>query len=194
MQLTHRQQEIVTASIAIIAASGVQNLTIKNIAAEIKLSEAAIYRHFSGKREILLAILGGFRTHNVPAANQARGQTALDVLQTVFLGHMQRFSETPALASVIFSEEIFQDDTQLAQEVFSIVEENLARIAAMLETGRQDGSVRHDLPANHLALLSMGALRLLVTRWHLSGYSFSLVEEGARVWESLRLLIGNKKG
>ena len=52
MQLTVRQQEIIDAALALIAEQGIQNLTIKNIAAALKITEPAIYRHFDSKHEI----------------------------------------------------------------------------------------------------------------------------------------------
>ena len=60
MQLTVRQQEIIDAALALIAEQGIQNLTIKNIAAALKITEPAIYRHFDSKFAILDALLDSF--------------------------------------------------------------------------------------------------------------------------------------
>ena len=57
---TSRQIEIMEAATARIDKHGIQNLTIKNLAADIGLSEPALYRHFKGKNEILLSLLNYF--------------------------------------------------------------------------------------------------------------------------------------
>ncbi|HBM17410.1 MAG TPA: hypothetical protein DD381_13870 [Lentisphaeria bacterium] len=55
--MTDRQIEILEASVRLAAKNGVQAMTIKNISSEIGLTEAALYRHFQSKRDILLGII-----------------------------------------------------------------------------------------------------------------------------------------
>ncbi|HRG39465.1 MAG TPA: TetR/AcrR family transcriptional regulator, partial [Bacteroidia bacterium] len=57
IKLKDRQLEIVEAAGKILTASGVGGLTIKNLAKEMKFSESAIYRHFTSKEEIIIALL-----------------------------------------------------------------------------------------------------------------------------------------
>ena len=44
--LTERQSEIVNVAMKLLVEKGMQNLTIRNVATEVGVSEAAIYRHF----------------------------------------------------------------------------------------------------------------------------------------------------
>lgn len=46
MNLTKRQTEIIEAAINLIAASGIQNLTVKYLADHLGITEPAIYRQF----------------------------------------------------------------------------------------------------------------------------------------------------
>ncbi|MBT3920135.1 MAG: TetR/AcrR family transcriptional regulator, partial [Flavobacteriaceae bacterium] len=55
--ISDRQFEIIEAAGKILTASGVGGLTIKNLAKEMKFSESAIYRHFTSKEEIIIALL-----------------------------------------------------------------------------------------------------------------------------------------
>ena len=48
-----RQKEIAAAARKLIVKYGSENVTIKKMALEIGVSEAAIYRHFKSKRDIL---------------------------------------------------------------------------------------------------------------------------------------------
>jgi len=57
MELTERQMEIVNAAIHIMASRGYEKLTTKNLATEIGVTEAALYRHFLSKRELVLKVL-----------------------------------------------------------------------------------------------------------------------------------------
>ena len=58
--MTERQEEIILAAIALIAREGYKNLTIKKLASELNLSEAALYRHFVNKEDLLLSIMHYF--------------------------------------------------------------------------------------------------------------------------------------
>ena len=57
MEIKPRQLEIIEAAGKILSVSGVSGLTIKNLAKEMKFSESAIYRHFTSKEEIIIAML-----------------------------------------------------------------------------------------------------------------------------------------
>ena len=52
-----RQQQIVYAARKLIFKYGSEHLTVKRIAAEVGISEAAIYRHFTSKKSILSFLL-----------------------------------------------------------------------------------------------------------------------------------------
>jgi AcrR family transcriptional regulator len=191
MELTPRQQEIVASSIQIIAENGVQHLTIKNIAARIGLTEAAIYRHFPGKLEILFAILKEFRESG-SNTQRAVGETPLSAMQKlekILSAHLIRFTQTPSLAAVIFSEEIFQNDAQLAKEVGVIMEENHQALCSLIREGQTEETVRSDVAAEQLTNILMGSIRLLVNRWHLQKNSFSLEIEGTELWKAILILI-----
>ena len=58
--LSTRQKQIIEESINVIHTEGIQGFTIKNLSKAIELSEAAIYRHFKSKTEILCALLDSF--------------------------------------------------------------------------------------------------------------------------------------
>ena len=52
-----RQNQIIEAAIEVIAESSIQALTVKRLAEKIGISDAALYRHFKNKMEILEAVL-----------------------------------------------------------------------------------------------------------------------------------------
>jgi len=189
--LTSRQSEIVSASIEIIAKKGVQHLTIKNIAQFIKISEAAIYRHFKSKIDILLAILSNFKSASQKTMHHALTTDSkwLKILETVFISHLDNFTKVPPLASVIFSEEIFQNDLRLSTEVYSLMQTNFEAIQKMITQGQQSGEIRTDICEEQITTIIMGTLRLHVNKWKLSDFSFDLKQEGINLWKTIKKLI-----
>ncbi len=188
---TKRQKDIIDVSIKIIAKNGIQHLTIKNISKSLGISEPAIYRHFESKLDILLAILLDFKIKMQNSIDhiQALGKTSVEQIEVMFFSHFREFVNNPALAAVIFSEEIFQNDKRLARQVKSIMKLSQDFITSLIQEGQQTHMVRDDIPHEQLSLIILGALRLIVTRWRLSDTAFDLEKEGHNLWKSIKKLI-----
>lgn len=193
-KLTSRQREIVEAAIRLISERSIQELTIKNLSASIGVTEAALYRHFDSKLDILLAILQMFRQHAVSVHEHLRTlpDDPLHQIEFLFLTHFRTFARKPYLADVVFSEEIFRNDSRLAETVYAIMNVNFGVLKSLLEEGRRRGQVREDIPVEQLTTVIMGSLRMVVTRWRLERFRSDLELQGKAMWETLRKLVTRK--
>ncbi len=191
MTFTHRQQEIIDAAIELIAKDGIQNVTIKNLARAVHVTEAAIYRHFQSKLDILLGILELFKMEQTELAQRIDQEnvTALERLETFFRLRFKQFSQRPALAAVIFSEEIFQNDRKLSVTINEIMDLSEKYFRNIILEGQKLEQIRTDIDAEQLTLIAMGSMRLMVARWHLTHHQFDLQVEGEKLWQSLKKLL-----
>jgi len=191
MKLTGRQQDIIETSVRLIAERGIQQLTIKNIAAELKISEPAIYRHFVSKFAILNAVLDSFENiaQSVLDELPVDDMDPLDGIEVFILDRLERMAANPPLAKVMFSEELFQDDQRLADKVLAIMHAHKHRIEQFILRGRESGRIRCDIEPVLLFRLIFGPIRLLIKQWALSGYRFNLCAEGMKQWRVFRELI-----
>jgi hypothetical protein len=98
------------------------------------------------------------------------------------------FTEQPSIISVIFSEEIFKNETVLKEKINEIQNIQQLNIENIIDKGQADGNVRNDIDKSSLALIFMGSLRLLVKRWDLNNQSFSLKLEGKKLLKSFKIL------
>jgi AcrR family transcriptional regulator len=189
--MTPRQKEIIEVAIKLIAQGGIQKLTMSNIAKQIGFSEPAIYRHFQSKMDVLLAILGQFKQRSEFQLKRAQffDSSGLILLEAIFLEHTKQFVDHPQMAAVMFSEEVFQNDVRLAEEIFSIMTLIHDTIVDIIKRAQARKELRADLPKEHLSLMFLGTLRLLVKRWYLSNYGFDLQQESVKVWESWKTLL-----
>lgn len=189
--LTDRQREILDAALDIIADHGIQRMTIKNLARAVRVSEPALYRHFKSKFDILMTILVRYRADLQELFD--RSDTAdcsrVETIESIYDGMFSTFVKQPALSVVIFSEELFRYDRRLSQEVTSIIEFTHDRIQHILKGGIRCGEIRSDVPAKQMAWMVMGTMRLLITKWRLSGYSLNLIKEGLTVMKFLRTVL-----
>jgi len=117
------------------------------------------------------------------------GGTPVEQLKQVVSERFKYITKNPAIAAVIFSEEIFQNEKQLSEKVYMIMQDSQEIIRKVIEKGQQSGQFRTDLSADRLSILIMGGLRLLVTQWRLSGFSFDLQIEGQKLWKSVEKIM-----
>lgn len=188
---TDRQVEIIEISMSLIAENGIQGFTIKNLSKQLGISEPAIYRHFENKTAILISILDNFKemAGMMSTLFTESDKTAISKVEFLFLRMLDIFTEQPSIISVIFSEEIFKNDTVLRNKILEIHNMNQSKIEDIIEKGQTENNVRSDMDKSTLALIFMGAFRLLVKRWDLNNYNFNLKQEGAKLINSFKLFI-----
>lgn len=181
-----RQKQILEISLELIKEGGIQNLTMKKISKKVGISEQAIYRHYENKFAILCSIINYFNEHFANVYNQISEikDTAGRIERMIDI-HLEYFESNQATAAVIFSEEIFQNDSQLSQEVRKLVNWRIRAVTEMMKNGQQQGDVSKDYSADDLAFIVLGGLRFLVTTWRLSDFSFSLKDRGESLKRSI---------
>lgn len=186
-----RSEQIVRVAIKLLSEGGIAALTTKNLAKAVGVTEPALYRHFNSKLDILVAILEHFEEHMNTLFEKGinHEDAVLDQIQTVYGRVFRSFSAQTALASVVFSEELFRHDKRLAERVARIMNTVEGRILNLLSSKKGRIECRDDVPAKDLTRVVMGSLRFIVTRWRLSGYEFDLEKEGTAFWQSLRRMI-----
>jgi AcrR family transcriptional regulator len=192
-EISERQKEIITVSLELIAKKGIQGLTIKNLAKKIGFTEAAVYRHYENKIQILIAILDYFRegTNRFFVNEMKSEENATQKIEYLFLNHFKTFSETPSLVSVVFAEEIFRNEAVLIEKVAEIMKKNTQILLSIIESGQKKSEIRSDINSHNLAVIIMGSLRMFVKQWQMSDYSFSLTERGTEYIKSVIKLIKN---
>ena len=191
-ELSSRQKQIIDISINIISKRGIQELTMKNLSSELGISEPAIYRHFESKQKILIAVLDSFKhqnkliNENVPLEGETAFQHLLRSIEMI----MKRINKYLAMSAVIFSEEIFQNESELSEMVMKIMNTTVDFFAELIEKGHKDNSIRCDIEKEELSIIVIGSIRQIVTVWRLSGFSFDLNVSGQKIIKSLEVMIG----
>ena len=168
--LTSRQAEIVDAALKLIAEQGIQHLTIRNLSTAIGVTEAALYRHFPGKTEIIQAMVSRFE-EDVDDIGELRGWAAIEA---ALIRRTELVLAKPDLARVVFAEELFKDSPETEQILHGMMQRHYKIMEQHFQEAVEDGAIRADIPMDTLFRLILGPLRLLIKQWGLSGGSFDL--------------------
>lgn len=191
MAFTKRQTEIINGATKLIGAKGIQNLTTKNLAAELNISEPSLYRHFKNKQDILQSILRFYQTRleNTFGNIIASELNGLDKVISLIQRQFEHFSANPAMVMVIMAESSFVNTELLTASVCRLVGSKKRLMESMILIGQQDGSIRSDLPVDQLATMVMGSMRMTVLRWRLSQFAYDLGLEGETLQATMRKLL-----
>ncbi len=175
---TERQNQIIQESIQLIADKGIQGLTIKNISKAIGITEPAIYRHFESKNDIILAIISTMKESTAEELSHIDDENpTLEKIKKMIQGHTNRFIKNPSLTAIIFSEEIFNNNSILAKPIRMMMKMNQNKLITMIEKGQVSGDVRSDIQAEQISLMVIGSFRFLVSKWHIMNFDFDLKKE-----------------
>ncbi|OQC05792.1 MAG: Fatty acid metabolism regulator protein [Candidatus Cloacimonetes bacterium ADurb.Bin089] len=194
MELTARQKDILKAAIAIIANQGYEKLTTKNLATKIGVTEAALYRHFKNKRELVTMILGYFERISNDVLQEIRdgAYSPLESIRHFVEDRYILFSKYPDLAKVIFSEELFKNDPTFKGQFQCIMHKHKQAVENYILQAQQEGKIRSDLSPTQLFRIIVGSMRFTVTQWNLSDGAFDLKQEGSELIETIMKLIETK--
>ena len=200
MVLTGRQQQILDASMQVIDQNGLRGFTMRNIAQRIGFTDAALYRHFSDKGAILEALARQFQSTTLENLDEIRstpGINALQRLKLFLMGRAIAFQSNRPMTSMLFAEELFRGEGA-ALNLNAITRETHAyQLQQVVLEGQADGSIRADLPAQHLVMMMMGGMRQMVTTWKTldelkaQGQPTSLVATVEAFWKTFEKLTCN---
>ncbi|MEO9051400.1 MAG: TetR/AcrR family transcriptional regulator [Ginsengibacter sp.] len=189
---SERQIEIMEAATLRIDRYGIQELTIKNLSSDINVSEAALYRHFKSKNDIMLGLLTYFiqeMSQRVEAIISKEDGTPVERLRDVFSSQLKAFVQKPAIVSVIFSEGIFQFNKELSSTVSEMMETMHDVIDTIVKEGQDNGTLTSLVGHGTLATIIMGSMRITVLKWKISGHNSDLIKDGNKVLNGIFKMI-----
>ncbi len=179
-----RQREIIEATLELLAESGTQNLTTAHIAERVGISEAALYRHFDGKFDIIgssIKFVGKRMRSELSEIPEEK--SAKEKLKMVFFRHLEYIGNHPGNARLLFSDDIHFDDPELRKLLRGIVKGRKSFIREIIEEGQQQGAIKPGMDPEGVALMFIGLIQSRVLLWSLSGRGSSLTRNSQKLWE-----------
>lgn len=186
-----RKKEIIEAARKLIYKKGSEHLTVNNIAKEVKISEAAIYRHFRNKKEILSFLASHITESLIQDIDSAAlsGLSYPDNIGYILRSHLSKIEQKRGVSFQVIAEIISFGDKKLNKQVSDNINSYLQRFRALLDNGIKAGVIREDIDPEATALLLFGMIQGLVNTWALSNYSFDLTERYDTLWNVFRQMV-----
>jgi AcrR family transcriptional regulator len=186
-----RKEEIIQAALEVVGKSGVRALTIAAIAASAGMSEANIYRHFSGKDDIYSAVADFIGSSVMSNASAIAGgsRKPLEKLETIYFSHVALIIEHPGIPRFVFSDDIHLGQRNLADTLAQRIGNYIETITGVITAGIAEGDLKPDLSPRETALTLIGMIQFTALRWTISNASFQIRPEAEKLWQNFLFLV-----
>ena len=158
-----RKEEIVRAALFLVEQNGLDKLNIIDIAVEVELVPAAIYRHFKGKEDIVAALIeftDKCLQCNLSQAMDYDG-TAIVKLKLLFELHVKLLKEEAAIPRILYFLLSSERNPELKVGMLSAVGSYVQQVKKMILQGQKKGEINADVDVTAAAMLFLGMIQPL---------------------------------
>lgn len=153
-----RQEQIKQAVLDIIHTDGLKNLSTRNLAKKIGLSEGSIFRHFATKQDIILAIFSDVNRDFIGSlrliANSSESPEKR--LFKLLCKTVTYLVENKGVTMLLFSEASHNNDTELKTRLLHIFNSQKQLVSKIILDGISVGLWDESLHVENIAMLYMG--------------------------------------
>ena len=192
-EVSVRQLEIIEAAGKILSSEGVSGLTIKNLARQMNFTEAAIYRHFTSKEEIIVSML----TYLAESMDERYGRLSQtegpeERFRALFQEQFRFFKKHPHFVVAVFSDGLMEESKRINETIARIMAVKMKHLSPVLKAGQTKGIFTNEISLEDLMHIVMGTFRLQMFKWRISNFQFDIKKAGDNMVQSLLILIKQK--
>lgn len=182
-----RKRQVLETALRIVDTEGIHSLTLRKIAENVGITEAALFRHFKGKEDIVSSMANTVFEENqyVP-----RGEGPLQTLENMLTWQLEKFQNHPHHTSVLFQEDIFREYPSIRERFDLRRTSRSTLIHQLIKEGKRQGEFAPDVDEEAFTLLYMGSIRMAVLEWRHSGFSYDLRSRSTPILVMLRKCLG----
>jgi TetR/AcrR family transcriptional regulator, fatty acid metabolism regulator protein len=158
MPRDERIARIIEVTRELLAAKGYDNLLTTEIAERCGLSEAAIYKYFDSKRELLISVAEQWYHDMLAEEHRSfEGMSAFEALRHVIWRHFSIVKRDPELTRFILMD-LRPDPAYRSMPLYQLNRQLLAQIPAVLRHYMDTGDLRQDIPIHVVRDAIFGAI------------------------------------
>jgi AcrR family transcriptional regulator len=174
---------VIQATFELIIESGINELTTAKIAERAGTAETVIYRHFKNKQDIINQLFSSIfqRLRDGYEAIRMEPEPVLVRLDKLLDFHLSFMEKTKGFSRLIFSEQIHLGTAERREMVKNYAENYELVVMDILRDGIEEGCFRADLDVKTAAQGYIGLIYLVMNKWSVEDFSWSLLDEKIRI-------------
>lgn len=169
-----RQEQIKQAVIDIISTDGLKNLSTRNLAHRIGMSEGSIFRHFKTKKDIILSIFNDIQDNFIGELRKiAWSDEEPSIRLFKYLSATIKYhTDNKGANMLLFSEASYNNDPELKNRLQQIFHDQKQFVSKIILDGVSAGIWNENVQVENVALMYMGIPLSMNMEMLLSGKNF----------------------
>ncbi len=186
---TSKKEKILETAIKIIDKEGFSALSMKRVGELVGITEPAVYRYFKSKENLVNEIFTKIISiHKSIAEKYSDTEDELSKIEEILTSQLEYYEKNREITAVIFSLDAFSYSPTIKENITKIMKEREILMVSLIRGAQEKGSIKKINPT-HITKMIAGSIMLLVVSWRTENYSFSLLERGKELIESIKSII-----
>ncbi|SHJ98947.1 transcriptional regulator, TetR family [Malonomonas rubra DSM 5091] len=180
-----RQEQIAAAALSLIKEGGIESFSIAAIAKLLGLAPSAIYRHFSGKEQILLAVnrlITEKLLENIRIVC-ADSSDPVERLHRLLKLHVAFVQESDGVSRYVFYTGVSEYGCERKQQLFTGVRRYLEKVSELFSQAQECRQVQRDLDPDTLAFMFLGLIQPAIFLRQLGDGYYDFEAQTESAWE-----------
>lgn len=176
--LLHRKDTIILASVEVINELGIQGLTTREVAKRQGITEAAIFKHFRTKNELLLAVLDHYSQYDADIIETVRLKKLepLEAISFVISSYAEYYQNYPQITAITQAYDVLASEPELTSRIKEIFLSRSDSMQALIIKAQEANALSKAIDSEMLSQIIWGTFRSACLKWRLSEYAFPLKE------------------
>jgi AcrR family transcriptional regulator len=187
--ISQNKEFIVITAIDLIHENGINNVSTKEIARRLGISEALIFKIYPKKNDLYMAVLDHFSIYDkdVYQTAQDKYEDAVEAILFYFHRFLIYYENYPAITAVFQMIDFQWGIPLLEDRTKEIYLGRMEHVKQLVIRAQKEGSLKQSVEAEIVADLLFSAFKGICTKWRLMNYEFSLKD---RADQAIQLLLG----
>lgn len=180
-----RKEQILDATLQIIAENGVKGVNTSEIARRVGIVPSALYRHFRDKDSLVESLL--VRTHHQLTENAnwvSKGPIdPLQKLGRLFRLHVELLRRNPGIPKLVFSDEVAFGSGKGQETLHAIIDAYVKQVEGIVRKGQGQGQILGDLDPSVIAFAFVSLVQNVGITFSLTAGKVDRGDRACKAWE-----------
>lgn len=180
-----RKQQIAITAMQIISEEGMSNFAMIKIANRIGVTDAALYKHFKTKIDMLVFMIEMIEQSikDKVIKNIDDIDDPIEKLYAILNLQFKFLEENKGIPRILFSETLQQEHKILKDKISKILLNYLEVIRSIIKSAKKSGVITKKIDVDSAAQIFIGMVQSTIIFWTISDFSYSLKDKQKSLWQ-----------
>ena len=182
-----RKESIILSAIEIIDEFGIHDLALREISSRQGISEAALYRHFKSKEDIVLAVFDYYSRYDANIMNTVINSQIKGKQGIIFFikSLVDTYEAHSAMTALSLSFELLMKHDLVVQKVKEIFNSRSRFLTNHIMEAQNEGLINKTISSEDLSDTIIGIERTITLKWRMDKFGFPLSQRVLKAVHSI---------